>query len=178
MKPKKHYAKYLFILSAILLIAGILLYRNNAVSAQKQVETIIAVDKAGKPVDQEIKKLEAYVKSHMNASTSFALQGSYSRAVAAAQAAALQQTQGGAKVYADAQAACSARVDSIQLSNCVTSYIAANSTPGQTAPAPVQVDKSQYIYKFTAPAWSWDSAGIIAAIGGIVLLTASTLLLY
>lgn len=163
MKPKKHYAKYLFILSAILLIAGILLYRNNAVSAQKQVEAIIAADKAGKPVDQGIKKLETYVKSHMNSSTSFALQGSYSRAVAAAQAAALQQTQGGAKVYADAQAACSARVDSIQLSNCVTNYIAANSTPGQTAPAPTQVDKNQYIYKFTAPAWSWDVGGIVLA---------------
>jgi ABC-type phosphate/phosphonate transport system substrate-binding protein len=177
MKPKKNYAKYLFILSAILLIAGILLYRNNAVSAQKQVEAIIAADKAGKSVDQDIKKLEAYVKSHMNSSTSFALQGSYSRAVAAAQAAALQQTQGGAKVYTDAQAACSARVDSIQLSNCVTNYIAANSTPGQTAPAPAQVDRDQYIYKFTAPAWSWGAAGIVMLASMSAILLAACLCL-
>ena len=148
------------------------MYRNNAISAQKQVEAIIAADKAGKPVDQDIKKLENYVKTHMNASTSFALQGSYSRAVVAAQAAALQQTQSGAKVYADAQAACSARMDSIQLSNCVTNYIAANSTPGQTVPSPAQVDKKQYIYKFTAPAWSWDMAGITTVISLPVALIA------
>ncbi len=177
MKPTKHYAKYLFILSAILFVAGILLYRNNAVSAQKQVEAIIAADKAGKPVDQDIKKLETYVKSHMNSSTNFALQGSYSRAVAAAQAAALQQTQGGAKVYTDAQAACSARVDSIQLSNCVTNYIAANSTPGQTAPAPAQVDRDQYIYKFTAPAWSWGAAGIVMLASMSAILLAACLCL-
>lgn len=54
-------------------------------------------------------------------------------------------------------------LENIRLSDCVANYIAANSTPGQTAPAPVQVDKTQYIYKFTAPAWSWDSAGISMA---------------
>lgn len=151
--------KYLFIASLIFFAAGILLYRNNAVQTQNKVEAIIAADKAGKPVDEDIKNLEVYVKSHMNASTSFALQGSYSRAVAAAQAAALQQTQAGAKVYADAQASCSARVDSIQLSNCVTNYIAANSTPGQTAPAPAEVDKNQYVYMLKSPSWSWDLAG-------------------
>lgn len=178
MKPKRHYARYLFILSLILLITSLLLYRNNAIQAQQQVDAIIAADKAGKPVDQDIKKLEQYVKTHMNASTSFALQGSYSRAVVAAQAAALQQTQSGAKVYADAQAACSARVDSIQLSNCVTNYIAANSTPGQTAPAPAQVDKNQYIYKFASPAWSWDLAGLLFALSLPVALLSSLLVFF
>lgn len=171
MKPKRHYARYLFILSLILLITSLLLYRNNAIQAQQQVDAIIAADKAGKPVDQDIKKLEQYVKTHMNASTSFALQGSYSRAVVAAQAAALQQTQSGAKVYADAQAACSARVDSIQLSNCVTNYIAANSTPGQTAPAPAQVDKSQFIYKFTSPAPSLETSVVLLGTAVILLVT-------
>lgn len=174
MKPKHKLTKYLLLVSVALLITGALMYRNNAVSAQKQVDAIIAADKAGKPVDVQIKKLETYVKSHMNASTSFALQGSYSRAVVAAQAAALQQTNAGAQVYANAQAACSARVDSIQLSNCVTNYIAANATPAQ-APAPVQISKSLYIYKFVAPAWSWDIAGIIIAASLPVALLALAL---
>lgn len=157
---------YILITSLCILALGGLLYRNNATSTQKQVSAIIAADKAGKPIDKQIKKLTAYTKVHMNASTSFALQGNYLRDYSAAQAAALQQTQAGAKVYSDAQAACSAKVDSIQLSNCVTNYIAANATPNQ-APAAITLDKNKYIRTLTAPKWSWDLSGILITLGGV-----------
>lgn len=154
----------LIIASLALLILGGLLYRNNAVSTQRQVTTIITADKAGKPIDKQLTRLTGYVKTHMNATTSFALQGSYLRDYSAAQAAALQQTQAGAKVYSDAQANCSARVDSIQLSNCVTNYIAANATPNQ-APTTITLDKNKYIRTLTAPKWSWDLSGILITLG-------------
>lgn len=69
-------------------------------------------------------------------------------------------------------------LENIRLSDCVANYIAANSTPGQTAPAPVQVDKTQYIYKFSAPAWSWDMAGIMLTISLLVMLISLLLLLF
>lgn len=167
MKFKPH---YILISSLMLLAIGGLLYRNNAVSAQSQVTAIIANDKAGKPVDLQIKKLTVYAKTHMNAVTSFALQGSYSRAYSAAQAAALQQTKAGAQVYSDAQANCSAKVDSIQLSNCVTNYIATHSTPNQAVAATVSIDKTQFIRSFKSPAWTWDLSGVLVSLGlvGIV----------
>ena len=125
----------------------------------------MANDKAGKPVDAQIKKLTVYTKTHMNAATSFALQGSYSRAYSAAQAAALQQTKAGAQVYSDAQANCSAKVDSIQLSNCVTNYVAAHSTPNQAVAATVTIDKNQFIRKFSSPTWTWDLSGVLITLG-------------
>ena len=170
MKLQLKHIHYLVISSLALLIIGALLYRNNAVSTQSQVSAIIATDKAGKPIDKQLTRLTAYTKTHMNASTSFALQGSYLRDYSAAQAAALQQTQAGAKVYSDAQAACSAKVDSIQLSNCVTNYIAANSTPNQMTATTITIDKPKYMRSFTAPKWSWDLSGIFITLGGLGLL--------
>lgn len=170
VKPQLKYPQHLIVASLVLIVIGALLYRNNATTTQRQVSTIIAADKAGKPVDEQIKKLTAYTKVHMNASTSFALQGSYLRDYTAAQAAALQKTQAGAKVYSDAQANCSAKVDSIQLSNCVTNYIAANSTPNQAVAATITIDKSKYLRTLTAPKWSWDLSGIFIALGGLGLL--------
>lgn len=156
---------YMLITSLCLLALGGLLYRNNAVSTQSQVTAIMANDKASKPIDVQIKKLTIYTKTHMNASTSFALQGSYSRAYSAAQASALQQTKAGAQVYSDAQANCSAKVDSIQLSTCVTNYIAANSTPNQAVAATVSIDKNQFIRTFKSPAWTWDVSGVLITLG-------------
>lgn len=167
---------YMLITSLCLLALGGLLYRNNAVSTQSQVTAIMANDKASKPIDVQIKKLTIYTKTHMNASTSFALQGSYSRAYSAAQAAALQQTKAGAQVYSDAQANCSAKVDSIQLSTCVTNYIAANATPNQ-APAAITLDKTKYMRTLTAPKWSWDLSGILIMLGGAGILVWTSVLL-
>lgn len=146
------------------------MYRANSVEAQRQADAIITADQASKPVDKDISRLKTYTKLHMNTSVSFALQGSYSRAVAAAQAAALQQTQSGAKVYTDAQAACSAKVDSIQLSNCVTGYIAARATPTQPTVPTSTVDKNQFIYSFLSPTWTFDLAGIIITLGILLLV--------
>ena len=168
-KLKLNYLQYILIGSVVLLIVGALLYRNNAVRTQAQVTAIIAADKAGKPIDKLLRKLTAYTQLHMNTSTSFALQGSYLRDYSAAQAAALQQTQAGAKVYSDAQANCSAKVDSIQLSNCVTNYIAANSSPNQMATTTVTIDKTKYMHSLTAPAWSWDASGILITLGSLGL---------
>lgn len=163
---------YLLLIPAALVITSGFLYRQNAVDAQKQVSAILAADRAGKPVTEQINELERYTKTHMNASVEFALQGSYSRAVVAAQAAALQSTQAGAQVYADAQASCSSRANSIVLSNCVTAYIAAHSTAGANALPAVKVDKSKYVFKFTSPAWSWDLTTII------LLLSLSVTVIY
>ncbi len=69
-------------------------------------------------------------------------------------------------------------LENIRLSDCVANYIAANSTPGQTAPAPAQVDKNQYIYKFNAPAWSWDIAGIMLAMSLLVTLLSLLLVFF
>lgn len=160
---------YILITSLFLLALGGLLYRNSAVSTQSQVTAIMANDKAGKPVDAQIKKLTVYTKAHMNAATSFALQGSYSRAYSTAQAAALQQTKAGAQVYSDAQANCSAKVDSIQLSNCVTNYIATHSTPNQAVAATVSIDKNQFIRTLKSPVWTWDSSGVFIIIGALCL---------
>lgn len=175
-KSRLPHNQILIISSLALLILGGLLYRNNALSTQKQVSAIITADKAGKPIDKQLTRLTAYTKTHMNASTSFALQGSYLRDYSAAQAAALQQTQAGAKVYSDAQANCSAKVDSIQLSNCVTNYIAANATPNQ-APAAITLDKTKYMRTLTAPKWSWDLSGILIMLGGAGILVWTSVLL-
>lgn len=167
---------YLLISSLALLTLGVVLYRENAMQSIKQVASIVALDEQGKPVDAPISKLKLHTKAHMNAHIAFKLQGSYSRAYAAAQAAALQQTKAGAQVYSDAQANCSARVDSIQLSNCVTNYINTHAVPGQTEPPAIQIDKTKYTYSLQSPQWSWDLAGISIALG-ISLLFAYALVI-
>ncbi len=159
----------LIIIGLLLLILGMGFYFHNKSSAQARVKDIIVKDQAGQDTSAEISSLKAYIAHHMHSSESFKLDGAYQRAVTAAQTP--QTPTVNSEVYAQAQAACASKADSITQANCVINYVNSHSqptsTPQQPAPLP---DASSYTFVLIAPKWTFDLAGILLILGLICIV--------
>lgn len=161
----------MFVLAAVLLLIGALYVRSlNGSSAQKQASNIVRLDSTGADISPTLDSLKTYARTHMGASVTVILNGSFTRADAAAKAAA-QAPTASAQVYADAQKACSGHTDSITQARCNTLYIQAHlSNLPSTSPLP-QPKVADYTYKFTSPLWAPDLAGalILGALAALII---------
>ncbi len=163
-------SRMFWIISAVLFAAGLFLWSRNHSMATLQKNTILSADRASKDTTIARGELKAYVRKHMNTTTTFILDGSYGRAAAATQASQTPAANG--SLYQEAQSACASHSDSITQAHCVTNYLnahqavngAANIAP--TTPPPSQAD---YTYTYASPRFSWDAAGILLLVGGIGL---------
>jgi hypothetical protein len=151
-------ARY-FILLAIFLAAGaIVMTRVYERQVQRQITAITTADAASLDTTALLQALSQYVTAHMGTSATVTLQASYERAVTAAQTAAAGGVAQG-QVYAQAQAACAGRNDSIVQAKCVAAYVASHATPAsqpQVAATPVL---ATYQHSYSAPVWTPDVAG-------------------
>lgn len=162
-------ARYLIIGGVIVLAISWLLGNASYQSSHKQAKAIAVADVAGTDTVAYQAKLAAYVKAHMQSSVSVMLSGSYDRAKLAAEAAANPNSTGA--VYAQAQAACTSKADSIVQSRCVAAYVAAHSKANPN-PVPVAMPSAaDYTKTYLAPLWTPDATGFVAIIGWLALIT-------
>jgi hypothetical protein len=169
--PRAMTKRIMFVLAAALLFIGGLYVRSlNGSSSRKQAADIVRLDSSGADISPTLDSLKTYVHTHMGASATVVLNGSFGRADAAAKVAA-QAPTASAQVYADAQKACSGHTDSITQARCNTQYIQAH-LANLPSPTPVPQPKvADYTYRFVSPLWTPDLAGalILGAVAALII---------
>lgn len=153
-------ARYIFIISLALVLAGLYLVGRNNTQAQTLVNSVANLDQANQSTTQALALLESFSRHHMGASASVFLAGAYNHDQAAANA-----TSATGQVYHDAQAACVSRTSAVNQANCVQQYVAAHSQPGSSSIQAPQLDKTKYTHSFKSPPWTPDLAGILLLLG-------------
>lgn len=153
MKPQ-----YFFICAVLAGIFGVAFALSHQHQANHLAAVITAADQGGQDTAGAQQTLSAYVHHHMGVSETVFLEGSYDRAVQAAQGASNPSSNG--QVYADAQAACAGHADSITQANCVQAYVAAHAAPSTNPQAVAQPTKMAFTKKFTGPSWTADTTGV------------------
>lgn len=153
--------RILFVIAAIILLGtGIFFRASNARTARVEADQIVANDAAGQDTAAPIDSLKDFVRLHMGASVSFALNGAYGRAQTAAQASAASAVPN-AQVYADAQRACAGKSDSVTQAKCNQDYVAQRLS-GAPTPTPVPAPRlADYQHSLKAPLWTPDLAGAL-----------------
>lgn len=159
---KRHGAAIIIVAMLVALGASIVLVLNRQ-SAVTQAREIVAKDNAGGNVQTDMLKLKTYADRHMKVNMQYILVGSYDRAVVAAKEAAMRSNT----AYSAAQANCDKRgVDSIRQANCVAAYLA---THGSATVEPKLPSKDQYTIKVVGPSWTFDDAGLLFVLSGLLL---------
>ncbi len=161
--------RYLIIIAVLALITGLIGLGLNHQNVISSARSIIAKDQAGDDITADLNKLSNYVHSHSRASVTFSLEGSYKRAILAAEQASIPTAN--PAVYAAAQKACQVS-DAVKTARCMEAYVQSNSTPGTQPKPPVLPDHSAYVYRLNAPAWAPDLAGVSFLIALISLALA------
>lgn len=158
-------ARYFFAISLVVFGVGAWQLYDH----QKQMDVLESAiqnkDISGQPVDADMVAAQAYSQAHMGTSSSVFLSGSYDRAMAASSAASNPSSNGA--VYAQAQAACAGKADSIVQAKCVSAYVAAHAAPSANPQAVAAPTKEAYTKPIAATAWTPDSVGV-ALLAGLV----------
>lgn len=167
--------RMLFMLAAFALVAAGIYSRSlSEKEAKNLVNTVQSADVAGANSTTAISDLQSYVKSHVGASVTYTLTGSYNRAVTQANAAASAQNSNG-QIYAAAQAACSGKTDSITQAKCNQAYLQSHlaNLPPQTTV--LQPKLSDYQFSLRSPSWTPDLTGslFLGALAAFILGLAS-----
>jgi len=166
-----------FLLAAAgLLVGGLVVRSQNIQMTRSLADKVVAADRAGTDTEQPIAQLKDFTATHTGVTANVILSGSYERDVAtinaantAAKAAAVPNQQ----VYADAQAACAGKGNSIVLAKCNQEYLAKHLTAATPAAATQPLPNvADYRRTFPAPLWTTDLAGSMLLGAGICLLAA------
>jgi hypothetical protein len=145
----------------VLLVTSLFVQASSAKTAKSQVAQIVQTDASGGDTAASITSLKAYVLAHMGSTVTFTLNGAYTRAQAAAQAASSSQPTT-ANIYADAQKACSGKTDSITQARCNQAYLQSHQPAATPTPSSVPTPKlADYSYNLRSPLWTPDLAGAL-----------------
>jgi hypothetical protein len=165
----------LLLIAVAMFGAGFYAQQGNSKESSRRVQAILTADLAGKNVSGDVDSLTDYVGKHMGSSIDFSLTGSFNRAEDAFQAyqtAAAAAQQANSQIYAQAQAACAGKDDSIVQARCNTAYLNAH-LQNVHIPDPVpEPQAADYYYKLVSPPWTADLAGALYLDGVISLILA------
>jgi len=168
---KKRYFLIIGLLAVLVGMQQLVAHRGHASDLAKTIKT---KDASALDVSAESTILQAYVDKHMGSTQKLVFEGSYKRAMDSYQATSSPQSNG--KVYAEAQAACAGRTDSITQARCVQAYVASHSTPSSNPQPMAKPKKSDYTKVYKAPGWTGDSTGIALLVALVsVVMTISLL---
>lgn len=171
---------YFLVLAVVSAVICIFALRANNQQMIKLREAVYAADQSNGDVEAALKKLQAYVTSHMNTNLDaggnavyppIQLKYTYERLT---QGQKEQFAQANAQLYTAAQAACeqqnSTDVSGRNRIPCIEQYVQAHN-PKQLAPVP----DALYKFAFATPAWSPDLAGwsMVVAILSVILTVLS-----
>ncbi len=155
----------------MLAVGGFYLRHLNKQEAARQAQALIAADQAGQDTTAPLQSLKDYIKGHMGAKADVTLSAGYERAQAAARVAAQAQAAN-SQIYAQAQAACAGKSDSITQAKCNQEYLSKHLT-SVPPPAPVAEPKlADYQHNLRSPLWTADLAGalFVGVIAALALL--------
>jgi hypothetical protein len=161
----------LFVVAAIALaVAGLVVRNENNKQARTMADIVQAQDLSGASTAASLDDLQTYVNTHMGASVTYTLTGSYNRAVAQANAAATAASSD-SQIYAAAQAACSGKTDSITQAKCNQAYLSSHLSNAPQAAPVAEPQLASYQHSLKAPTWSPDLAGalLLGAIAALIL---------
>lgn len=159
--------RILFLLAAAaLVISGWYIRSTNAAAARAKAATITDQDRRGADTKDALTDLKTYAATHLGATITVTLSGSYERAQAQATAPATTNAQ----VYAAAQAACAGKSNAVTQARCNQDYVSKHLVPtGSPAPAPKLAD---YQKTYKSPWWTPDLAGALFLGAAAALLAA------
>jgi hypothetical protein len=163
--------KRVIILIAILgfAYAGISARAHNRSQSIAKANAIVNADQVGEPTAPLLTSLKSFVMTHTGSSVKLTLGGSYARAQAAAQASTKSQEITG-QLYAEGQATCASKADSLVQARCVQAYVSAR-LKALAIPTPVTPpNPNDYIMSYTAPAIAADTASAMAALSLLSLI--------
>lgn len=151
-------------MTRILTLLGILFLFGSAFSVRAQnhsgavlrASAVVAADRAGQPTVNLMEALKQYVRAHTGSSVSLSLPGSYSRALSAAQVSG--KSSGTGALYAEAQAACASKADSIRQAKCVQEYVSPRLVSIPEQPTVLPPNPQDYVVKLKAPTFTTDLA--------------------
>ncbi|MFI5240646.1 MAG: hypothetical protein ACHQUB_02970 [Candidatus Saccharimonadia bacterium] len=149
--------RYLLLILIIAIITGLIGLGISQQYVVNSAQHIIALDKVGSPTEAEIAVLTAYVHTHTRASVTFSLDGSYQRAVQAAELAS--QPQANASVYPIALSICQVK-NPVTTAQCIQNYVQTHAPAGSNPQPVVLPDHNTFVYSIDSPAWAPDLAGI------------------
>jgi hypothetical protein len=152
--------RYLLVAAAVTALVGVQQLAAHRQHAAQLTVAVVTADQTGLDSAPPQAALAAYTKQHMGTQRRVFLSGRFEGATAAAQQAANPQSNG--QVYAQAQAACGGKLDSVTQARCVTNYVSSHSQPSAN-PQPVQLPErsdAQFNPVFTSPRWTPDSTGL------------------
>ena len=131
----------------------------NQQSVSDQMNQMAAYDAQGKATTAQQQQLKQFIESHTGLSAQLFLQSSFERAEEAAKAAANPSSSG--QLYAQAQAACGGKSDSVTQARCVQQYIAARG-PANPNPQPVVApSRADYTFEAKSPMIVADTVGLL-----------------
>ncbi len=169
---------YILAVAALSMLICVLALRANNEHMIKLRDAVYAADQKNGDTEAALKKLQAYVTSHMNTNLNagntavyppIQLKYTYERLVTAQSD---QIAQGNSQLYSAAQAACEQQ-NTTDLSGrnrvpCIEQYVLAHN-PEATTPVP----DALYKFAFTTPKWSPDVAGwsmVIAVVSSLLFV--------
>lgn len=161
--------KLFLLIAAVALVSGLGLRHQNSQTLHSLAEAVVAADAAGQDVAAPLARVQKFASDHMSAPLRIVLQASHRRATELAQTSA-QPGVTNAKVYAEAQAACAGRGDSVTQARCNQDYVSKHLAPA-TIPTPVVAPKlSDYTHEIRSPLWTPDLAGMTVGVAAVVLV--------
>lgn len=158
----------LIILVCLALAYGAISARaNNHREAVSRASAIVAADQIGEPTAPLLSSLKSYISKHTGSSIILKLGGSYARAQAAATASTKSQEITG-QLYAEGQATCASKADSLVQARCVQAYVSARLKALSITPVSSPPNPSDYTISYRAPEFAFDLATIL---GGLSILS-------
>lgn len=140
---------------------------NNHREAVARASAIVAADQNGEPTAPLLSALKSYISKHTGSSIILKLGGSYARAQAAATASTKSQEITG-QLYAEGQATCASKADSLVQARCVQAYVTARLKALSIAPVSPPPNPNDYTISYSAPEFTFDTATIL---GGLSILS-------
>ncbi|MEO7617709.1 MAG: hypothetical protein ABIS59_02605 [Candidatus Saccharibacteria bacterium] len=165
--------KRIIILIAILgfAYAGISARAHNRSLSIAKANAIVNADQVGEPTAPLLASLKNFVKTHTGSSVKLTLGGSYARAQTSAQDSTKSQEITG-QLYAEGQATCASKADSLVQARCVQAYVTARLKALSIPAAATPPNPNDYIISYVAPSLAADTAtamgllSLLSLIGG------------
>ena len=163
-------ARYFVILMIVLTVVGLFGMRQNNINAYEKLDDVLALDARGEEVHEELKELESYVFSRMNASMQFTLPGAFERAQQEAVIEADESVGSGLSQAAQDECEVEGR-DPQVVAECYRDYVTSRLDDDDDSID--EPEREDFTYTLHSPPWTADLPGFAflgAALSGLAAI--------
>jgi hypothetical protein len=163
---KKRYLALEVLAILVCLVIGLYGIGTNVQRAQTLAQQVVNQDQVDQDTTAQQTLLKDFVTTHMYATSTVFLQGSYDRAVQSANSLSAANSQ----VYIDADNACASKANSIVQAQCHAAYLAQHLTPGAPLSPTTPPSKDKFTLTWHSPLFAPDMVGISFALALVLLV--------